>query len=236
MLVLRALGFPSLLLGAGLLAALGTASARNVPESAPPSVVIDTFPHARHKALACLTCHTVQGGGRGLVFEAPRGCDLCHHQDAFGGRIVASECRACHTEFLKTPAAHPEGEIVRRQFDHAQHESTNCATCHVGASLRPSKEQVTCTACHADHHTAARDCASCHRSEDLAGSHERATHRGCDECHEAATVASLVPDRGFCLTCHEPQANHEVAKECTTCHFLATPAEYRKHLSVPTGG
>jgi len=235
MLVLRALGFPTLLLGAGLLAALGTASARSVPASAPVPVVVDTFPHARHTALACLTCHTVQGGGRGLVFETPRGCDLCHHQAAVGGRLVASECRACHTDFGKAPAAHAEGEIVRRQFDHAQHESTTCATCHVGASLRPSKEQVTCTACHADHHTAARDCASCHRSEDLAGNHERATHRGCDECHDVATVATLVPDRGFCLTCHEPQAKHEVAKECTTCHFLATPGEYRKHLSVPTG-
>jgi hypothetical protein len=56
-------------------------------------------------------------------------------------------------------------------------------------------------------------------------------HRACDACHLPATVARLVPDRQLCLTCHQPQVNHYAERECTTCHFQSTPAEYREHLT-----
>jgi hypothetical protein len=66
-------------------------------------------------------------------------------------------------------------------------------------------------------------------ADDIAASHQK-----CDACHTASTVAMLVPDRSFCLTCHgDLQPDHYPRKECTTCHFLAPPAAYRRHL---TGG
>ncbi|HEX9720412.1 MAG TPA: hypothetical protein VGA59_11825, partial [Ramlibacter sp.] len=63
----------------------------------------DTFSHDRHKQLSCITCHAVaQGGGR-LTFEAPRGCQICHHQAP-----ATSTCATCHT-----PAELDSARVVR---------------------------------------------------------------------------------------------------------------------------
>jgi len=58
-------------------------------------------------------------------------------------------------------------------------------------------------------------------------------HEACDACHTPANVAQLTPSRPFCLTCHQRQAKHYEAQECTPCHLGATPAEWRARL---TGG
>jgi hypothetical protein len=34
----------------------------------------------------------------------------------------------------------------------------------------------------------------------------------------------------LCLTCHAPQRDHYVDRECTACHFQNTPDGYREHL------
>jgi hypothetical protein len=46
----------------------------------------------------------------------------------------------------------------------------------------------------------------------------------------------LLPNRAFCLTCHEAQRTHEPAGECSTCHFLETPESYQRHLRAGAGG
>ncbi len=231
------IGWRAMLLGAGVLVAfsgtrVSTLSATPKLPSAVHVVRVDSFPHARHTALACLTCHRVGGDGSALVFEVPRGCDLCHHQAAMRGQIEMRECSACHKAILTPPAPPADGVLPRRKLDHSQHRATTCATCHVAPNLAPSKEVASCTSCHESHHTSQRDCASCHRSPDLLGAHERASHQKCDDCHAAETVAMLTPDRGFCVTCHEPQRAHVPKQECTTCHFLTSPAEYQKRLSA----
>jgi len=63
-------------------------------------------------------------------------------------------------------------------------------------------------------------------------------HVQCDACHDPSTVASLTPDRSFCLTCHQPQrVEHYEAtgKECTICHFLSDPEVFRLRLSGSGG-
>jgi hypothetical protein len=229
--------FLGLLLGGSLLLALAPTGARTAHAStgfaAAAAAAADSFPHYRHAKLPCLTCHVVKDHARKLAFERPRGCDLCHHQEALRGRYEVAECARCHTRILQPPPAPvlPADERpVRRQFRHDRHTAKPCATCHVAPHLAPTKEKATCVACHENHHTARRDCAECHRSPDLADTHDRTTHRGCDGCHDPATIAALMPDRGLCLTCHEPQRKHQVEGECTTCHFLATPTEYQRYL------
>ncbi len=214
-------------------------SATHVPASVqvPPA---DSFPHARHRSLACITCHVSPGSQSGrLTFERPRGCDICHHQAA-----ATNKCERCHrTDRLAVPmdatvqvtvAGHaPRSRPV--VFRHPTHDSLACTECHTTAvSLEPSAATKGCTACHASHHTANRQCAACHTGESLRTAHAadvRASHQRCDACHAPATVALLTPDRSFCATCHAAQrADHYSAKQCTTCHFLADPSDYRSHL------
>jgi hypothetical protein len=61
-------------------------------------------------------------------------------------------------------------------------------------------------------------------------------HTGCDACHTASTVAALTPTRSFCLTCHLPEDDHYPQRECSVCHFLSEPGEYRSHLLEPAAG
>jgi hypothetical protein len=205
----------------------------------PPTPAADSFPHPRHRQLACLTCHVTSGDSR-LTFEAPRGCQICHHE-----RPATNDCASCHrTEALAEPQ--PVTLVVRverrpvteRQvsFVHAAHMSRRCVECHTApVSLEASVPARTCASCHEDHHKADQACASCHGGDATKAAHARpvTAHQRCDACHKPATVQALTPDRSFCLTCHQPQADHYSAKECTTCHFLTSPDRYRHRL---TGG
>jgi hypothetical protein len=108
-----------------------------------------------------------------------------------------------------------------------------CKDCHTTpVSLEPGTAEKTCVACHDQHHTEAKDCAACHAGGELDQPHAPpvVAHQACDACHTPASVAQLTPSRPFCLTCHQPQVNHYATQECTPCHLLATPAEWRARL------
>lgn len=223
----------------------------DVPPDLPPPVgpaelqpaAADSFPHARHTRLACITCHVTPANPTGrLTFEAPRGCLICHHQDP-----QRADCAACHQPAelqaartlelaIATPRHAPRTRPV--EFVHETHAGTRCADCHTQpVTLAPADGVRRCADCHADHHTANRACATCHTGPELRAAHAEdvaASHRACDACHTASTVAMLTPDRSFCLTCHgDLPAPHYPQRECTTCHFLQPPATYQRHL---TGG
>ena len=202
----------------------------------------DTFPHERHRRLACLTCHDLRAKGRTLTFEPPRGCQICHHQ-----RPAASNCSACHQESeLSDPKPVTVQVTVFRHsrrarevnFDHESHRDVACVKCHqTRVSLAPSPEAVTCTGCHENHHTANRDCATCHRTAEIVTAHKPPVeaHLACSRCHPSATVAALTPSRSFCLACHDPKVDHYSPKECTVCHLQTTPEGYRARLTGAGG-
>jgi len=219
------------------------------PPDLPPSdrpaevqpAAADSFPHPRHARLACITCHVSpnQPTGR-LTFVAPRGCQICHHQAS-----QADNCAACHqpgelTALRALTVTVQTGTHPARprpvEFAHTGHQALPCAQCHTQpVSLTPTEAVRTCNDCHADHHTVQRNCASCHTGDAMRVAHAgdiATSHQACDACHTASTVAMLTPDRSFCLTCHQPQGDHYPRRECTTCHFLKPPADYRPHLSA----
>lgn len=196
----------------------------------------DTFEHARHRALACITCHAVRGAAR-LTFEPPRGCQICHHEGP-----SQSRCAACHAN---AELARPHAEVVTvtvrdrapRQravtFRHDTHQGLACTTCHsTPVTLAPPDSVRACASCHDDHHDDGGSCAACHADPATSVAHAppAEAHAGCDACHEAATVARLVPDRALCLTCHAAQREHVAGRDCATCHFLEDPASYRRRL------
>jgi len=207
-----------------------------------PASASDTFPHARHSRLACLTCHDLRSKERKLTFEVPRGCQICHHQ-----RPAQAECGKCHQPSelaLRIPVqvavAVPRHERRRRtvEFEHVKHDTLACTRCHVTpVTMAPADSVVTCEACHDKHHAQARDCATCHRTAAIRTAHQPPVqpHLACDGCHTRATVARLTPTRSFCLACHAPQQDHYASRECSVCHFQRTPAELRPTLGRAGG-
>ncbi len=213
---------------------------RDSPAAWPVRPLLDTFQHALHKSLPCLTCHTVNKPDTpyGLVFEVPRGCDLCHHQAFFRGAMSPQQCTRCHQGAVATPR--PTTVAIRVDdrapvprtvaFRHEVHQQLACTTCHQPPNILPPDSVRSCQACHAQHHDAARNCSACHNLPGIPAAHSRTTHTGCNDCHTTAHIAELVPNRNFCLVCHAAQRNHQPGGECTACHFLKTPAEYRPAL------
>ena len=201
----------------------------------------DTFPHERHSRLACLTCHDLRSKER-LTFEAPRGCQICHHQ-----RPAQADCASCHqpgelaaTLPSQVAVAVPRHDRRRRtvQFAHVKHDTLACTTCHVTpVTLLPADSVQTCAACHAKHHGQSPDCAACHRTAQITPPHRLPVqaHVACDACHTPATVARLVPTRAFCLACHSPEQDHYPARECSVCHFQRTPHELEPRLRKQNG-
>jgi hypothetical protein len=204
-----------------------------VPPASPP----DTFSHQRHRRLACLTCHSTTSRRSKLTFEAPRGCQICHHQGP-----SRSDCATCHAEDEVSPARSVRVQVAVPQheprshdvsFEHSKHTEVQCVQCHTTpVSLDPEPKVKTCLACHEDHHTAQRDCATCHQTAEIKPAHAPpiTAHEGCDACHRSTTVQALTPDRGFCLTCHNAGDDHYAPRQCTECHFQDSPDEYRSHL------
>ncbi|MDH5233440.1 MAG: hypothetical protein OEW77_00670 [Gemmatimonadota bacterium] len=201
----------------------------------------DSFPHARHTSVACLTCHATGSGHGRLTFEPPRGCAICHHQAP-----APDKCGSCHrpadygtpkqeTVTITVPGQAPRPRTVA--FLHEKHVSSSCVECHTTpVTLAPATEVVTCQACHTEHHAKAADCSSCHQLADPKVAHPLpdVTHQRCDACHTATTVAKLTPTRALCATCHAAKAkDHHDARECTVCHLLADPAAYRAKLLTP---
>ncbi len=211
--------------------------------AAEPSIAsVDSFPHARHTRLACITCHTTGASSATLTFVPPRGCQICHHQAP-----RSSNCAACHRpgdlaaiRALAVPIGVKDREPRVRSvgFAHQTHTELRCVTCHTQpVSLAPAEGVRRCADCHSDHHAAGRSCAACHTGPEIRTAHAddlAASHQRCDACHTASTVARFTPDRLFCATCHAEQAkDHYPSRECATCHFLESPAELRRRLTGP---
>jgi len=209
----------------------------SVPDAAAPAAVaVDSFSHARHQRLACLTCH-LSNSGSVLTFEPPRGCQICHHTiEARAG------CDRCHEPgsipaTLEIPVAiaaagHPP-RTRTVAFPHEEHTELPCRGCHAQAvTLEPVDSAQSCRGCHAEHHEVGRTCATCHRTEHIVAPHAPPVqaHEACDACHPTDAIAPLTPTRSFCLTCHDPAVDHHQERECVACHLQSTPEAYRSHL------
>jgi hypothetical protein len=121
-------------------------------------------------------------------------------------------------------------------FSHDVHAEEQCIDCHrEPVSLALDTESANCQACHEEHHETATQCAQCHRTYAVLDAHTVAEgHEDCDVCHAPATIALLVPERSYCLVCHEDDVDHYPEKACTVCHLQDDPKDYQKQLIGPT--
>ncbi|HEX4935665.1 MAG TPA: cytochrome c3 family protein, partial [Gemmatimonadaceae bacterium] len=223
-------------------------------ESAKTRLFDETFDHTSHvvrSQVACKECHSdfpyFAGGGtsspnvdrevdrrHGKTRLTKASCESCHHAPT-----TKLPCATCHTGDLRLkqairvtmaltlqPEKAPASRVVA--FQHAQHEKTECAACHTTPGS--VKAVATCASCHADHHKEkAGGCAQCHGGRMLAD-HTMDTHYKCTSCHQRETVARLLPDRAFCVSCHVKQETHEPGRECAPCHLRQSPVEVRRRI------
>jgi hypothetical protein len=214
------------------------------------SVASEVFDHRVHvfdAEIACERCHSsadlFQADGRtrhadhGRTNVAPADCRSCHHSSA-----TISTCSQCHApdELARKQVANVTVAVESRTprtrpvtWSHAAHASVSCASCHDGAhAWRATADAQSCRGCHESHHEEGRSCATCHDVSGDAHATVADPHVACDRCHDRGTVAQLVPDGGFCRTCHTVEASHQVdsGKSCTTCHFLEPSHAFRRSL------
>lgn len=214
---------------AGLLHGPPTA-VRAAPTAAPPApaqLSDSVFTHRQHRSVDCMACHSTELTHGRVTVTSINDCRSCHHTGP-----VAEDCSTCHT-----PADRPDElynltrtmqfavrDPVRRElpFEHAPHETIDCARCHTEGLAR-SAAQVDCASCHEDHHRPDVECRSCH-VEAPAGAHPLEVHQTCSGsgCHTdvPAALANIPGTRAFCLTCHQDLVDHRPGGTCRACHQL----------------
>jgi len=166
--------------------------------SAPPG----SFPHARHLATSCTTCHTK------ATTSTSATDDLRPELDA---------CTSCH-------AVPPAPMLVRRpstrsprqdgRFDHAAHASAACSSCHAkdaaGEPGFPTADD--CASCHVDMMRPMRATTSSTKDAKAMqpGAPLLPSNHGVDWLARHGDVAKTQADD--CTNCHTPP-------QCNDCHL-----------------
>ncbi len=188
------------------------------------------FSHDDHTDDDCATCHESEEAHGRLSVTSVTDCRSCHHE-----KPVVTDCAACHTsgDFPVVPftrlhvMAFDVGDRVTRSlpFDHADHETADCTTCHV-EDLTLSAEAYSCSSCHEDHHEPESECMTCH-VEAPVEAHPAEVHVGCSGagCHEESPMDLVPRTRPFCLACHQEYTDHKLDSDegCEDCHTLPPP-------------
>jgi hypothetical protein len=143
------------------------------------------------------------------------------------------------------------------RFEHRQHESVSCTTCHTAdvqhGALR-TRVARDCAGCHHGNTAVGRACERCHergelaaphsvsttlsltvwtapRTRSLAFAHDRHARIGCAECHAANAARSVEKS---CTSCHAD--HHQAARSCTACHASARATHTRALHVTGCGG
>lgn len=191
------------------------------------------FRHARHRDLACTSCHATRQEHGTLTVTRREECQSCHHADA-----ATSACTSCHTrsevgavtrQVTRTmnlqlgSLDHPQRT---RPFAHKTHEQVRCQTCHTGNGPSLAATRANCSSCHVQHHRVDAGCTTCHQ-QPAPGVHTRQAHLGCAGagCHQTMPerLAQVPRTREFCLLCHQGKTDHSPEGSCADCHKLPAP-------------
>jgi nitrate/TMAO reductase-like tetraheme cytochrome c subunit len=194
------------------------------------------FHHAQHRGVECAACHETTQTHGAVVITSFAQCRDCHHTPP-----TSQPCTTCHARAeLRRPyqIAQALRFSVTRQpqprqlpFEHRQHEAVECSSCHRPGPAQ-SAANVSCNACHEQHHRPHVNCRSCHeRPRD--GVHPLRSHVTCTGagCHQPAPFDGAPQTRQVCLSCHTDLANHMPGRNCVDCHIVPQP----RSAAVPAG-
>ena len=148
------------------------------------------FAHARHRNVACATCH--KPANNGVALSIPSGaaahttCFQCHTPRAQADGQDISSCTTCHKPGQHSRAS-MSSKAFRVNFSHEQHkrEGMGCAECHRITAFPTRSEQVS-SPLPTEHPASPRSqsCETCHNDERAFGT---ASFANCKRCHQGPT-------------------------------------------------
>jgi len=176
-----------------------------------------------HGELGCSDCHRDQ-----LYDSAVAECVSCHRDDDAHAGYYGTSCDSCHTVYNWEDSFFDHN----RQTDFVlsgQHQSVDCAACHVSAELPGD----TCINCHSDDDAheglLGAACADCHNSTEWQASlFDHQTTRfplfgghvevACQSCHVNELKQNLPGVT--CIDCHADDDPHDgqLGDDCASCH------------------
>jgi len=149
-----------------------------------------TFAHARHRSVACTSCH--KAINRGVAMSIPSGpdahstCYQCHTPRAQAGGRDISSCATCHKAGTLSRLS-TSSKAFKASFGHELHkrQGVSCAECHKITSLTVRSSQVSSPL--ATEHPSPQNvqsCETCHNDQRAFGI---ASFSNCKRCHQGPT-------------------------------------------------
>lgn len=149
-----------------------------------------TFAHARHRGVACATCH--KPASKGVALSIPSGaaahttCYQCHTPRAQANGQDISSCTTCHKPGQHSRAS-MSSKAFKVNFSHEQHkrQGISCLECHKITSFPLRAAQVS-SPLPTEHPASQRvqSCETCHNDERAFGI---ASFANCKRCHQGPT-------------------------------------------------
>lgn len=204
---------------------------------------------------------------RGVAASVLANCLGCH--PAHDARIPGGgdNCVFCHLMNRRAPAPPPHvweteaGEPLGATFEHTEHRSLPCGTCHATSVHHGAMKVAKTEDCRSCHHTARAgvSCLYCHDRTEVAAVRTRIRHRfalqlgaldhpvrdipfdhgkhvrfECRTCHTQGLA--LVAGGESCSGCHD--AHHQPTSDCMECHtmFMLGAHTREAHLGCEGAG
>jgi len=149
-----------------------------------------TFAHAKHRNVACSTCHS--SANRGVALSIPAGsqahtiCFQCHSPRAQSNGRDISSCSTCHKAGSHTRIS-TASKAFKANFSHDEHkrEGASCLECHTITNLATRSSQVS-SPLPTEHPASqtSKSCETCHNDKRAFGI---ASFANCKRCHQGTT-------------------------------------------------
>ena len=166
-----------------------------------------------HSRLPCATCHRRDNRAPQATRPGHRPCSGCHSQKfaALSGPI----CTICHKTAEPKDGALKPPPALRSfgvRFDHARHQSANCASCHKPAGRGVALTIPAGSAAHAT-------CYQCHNAGGQAGEQDIST---CSTCHAQGgrTARAAMAARAYQVNFSHAAHTAKAKLSCSECHRL----------------
>ena len=148
-----------------------------------------TFAHAKHRNVACSTCHAP--ANRGIALSMPSGsaahttCYQCHTPRAQANGRDISSCGTCHARG-RFARASTSARAFRTGFSHREHngKGLSCQDCHKITNSAARSAQVSSPSPAQHDGRRAQSCETCHNDQRAFGI---ASFSNCKRCHQGPT-------------------------------------------------
>lgn len=185
-----------------------------------------THRNAAHNRLPCLLCHRREVNLTQPKRTGHTPCAGCHAQEF--ANPASSICTICHTNpAVEKPdiKAFPRLASFNVKFDHAQHHSADCSTCHKPTGRNNVAFSIP------SGFAAHRVCYQCHTSQAQSAGRDISS---CGTCHRPGSYSRTpVFTRAFQVNFSHAKHGKNQQLDCSDCHQVKAGQAQRRQVSAP---